>query len=158
MKVIEVERKQFKCPSCRQRFKTKKNIPRHLELKHSPAKSKRLQCHHCKKLYQNKSNHKAHYKKEHLKQHLIYMEPIPVDTHLIAVRKMARKKPPIKRQKSKTNGLDNFEEKAAHNVYHNPFNKKPYAISQLNTTDAQLVARRRQMEFFECAKLQLRYF
>lgn len=74
---------------------------------------------------------------------------------------MAHKKAPFKRQSKKnTNGFGKINQEAAHNVYRSPFNKKPFAISQLELTDNELVSRRRrrlQMEFFESAQLHLRY-
>lgn len=72
---IQIERKPIKCTRCRQRFKSTKNIPRHMKIKHSEEKAKRLQCVLCKNIYQNKGNHDAHYKKHHLTEHLMYMEP-----------------------------------------------------------------------------------
>lgn len=79
----------------------------------------------------------------------------------ISVRKMASIGSSIKQQtkkKCRFGGLSKSDETAAHKVYSNPFNKKSFAISQLKMTDVELVARRQQMEWFESAKIQLRYF
>lgn len=62
------------------------------------------------------------------------------------------------KKKSKTGGFSDFAQKPGHNIYSNPFNKKPFAISQLKVTDGELVARRLQMQWFESAQIQLRYF
>lgn len=62
------------------------------------------------------------------------------------------------KKKSGGNTSDRAMGEAGHNVYSNPFNKKPYPISQLKTTDAELIGRRLQMTWFEEAKIQLRYF
>lgn len=62
------------------------------------------------------------------------------------------------KKKSGGNTSNRSMEEAGHNVYSNPFNKKPYAISQLKTTDADLIGRRLQMMWFEEANIQLRYF
>lgn len=75
IKIVQIDQKPFKCTNCRQRFRTTKNIRRHMQLKHSQEKPKGFQCVCCKKLYQNKGNHDAHYKKVHIAEHLMYMEP-----------------------------------------------------------------------------------
>lgn len=75
IKLVEIEQKPFKCPQCRQRFKTKKNIPRHMKLKHSKGKPIHCQCILCKTVYQNKGNHDAHYRKSHLSEYLMYQQP-----------------------------------------------------------------------------------
>lgn len=61
------------------------------------------------------------------------------------------------KKKSKTGGFGDFDQKAGHNIYSNPFNKKPFAISQLKMTDTEFVARRLQMQWFESAQIQLQY-
>lgn len=77
MKVVQITQKPHKCPKCDERFKTTKNIPRHIELKHSGAERdmKRLQCCHCKKMYQTKGNHDVHFEKVHMAEYLQYVEP-----------------------------------------------------------------------------------
>lgn len=75
MKVIKVPEKPIKCEECDVRFSSKKNIRRHMQLKHSGNTLKGLQCFHCKKVYQNKGNHDAHFEKHHLAEHLLYVDP-----------------------------------------------------------------------------------
>lgn len=75
MKVLKIEKKPYKCPDCDERFKDKRNIPRHTKLKHSETVHLMLQCHHCKKAYSTKGNHDAHFDKVHLAAHLLYVEP-----------------------------------------------------------------------------------
>lgn len=75
MKTVQIYLKPFKCPHCRQRFKSEKNIHRHVVLKHSKEKPKGFQCVCCKKIYQNKGNHDVHYKKVHIAEHLMYIAP-----------------------------------------------------------------------------------
>lgn len=83
-----------------------------------------------------------------------------IGMYLIAVRKMGRsstKRHTTKKIMTKI-GSCNFSEKAEHNVYSNPYNKKPFAISQQKVTDAEMISRRLQFEWFENANLNLRYY
>lgn len=73
--VVEVTQKPVKCPFCSVRFKTDKNVPRHVKSMHSEEKSKRLQCYLCKKLYRTKGNYDDHYRKTHAAEHLLYVTP-----------------------------------------------------------------------------------
>lgn len=76
MKVI-VHQKPHKCPKCDVRFNSKRNIARHIQLKHSNG-GKKYHCYLCKGLYQNKGNYNVHFKK-HLAEHLLYMDAEIVD-------------------------------------------------------------------------------
>lgn len=78
MKVIKIdksEQKPIKCSQCDVRFASKKNIERHMQLKHYGKILVPVQCFHCKKVYQTKGNHDAHFEKKHLAEHLLYVQP-----------------------------------------------------------------------------------
>lgn len=75
VKVVQVDQKPFKCTRCSVRFKSKKNIPRHMETQHPEQKLTHLECIVCKKIYQSKGNYDAHYKKKHISEHLLYVKP-----------------------------------------------------------------------------------
>lgn len=85
-----------------------------------------------------------------------------VHVHLIEVRPMNAKEPSKSRKngkkKSEAHGTGNFAKTTTHRVYGNPFQKKAFNVSQSTLTDSELVARRIQMEWFESAQIDLRYF
>lgn len=78
MKVVEIAFKPIACTKCNVRFTSTKNVSRHMKSTHS-NQSKRLQCYLCKKVYKTKSNHDVHYRKKHLAEHLLYVQPEVVD-------------------------------------------------------------------------------
>lgn len=75
MKVVTILEKPHKCTQCDKRFTSNKNIRRHMERFHSENIPDPFQCHHCKKIYQNKGNHDAHFETHHLTEQLLYVEP-----------------------------------------------------------------------------------
>lgn len=79
MKVVEIGLKPIKCTKCNVRFKSTRNVHRHMERMHSETKSKHFQCCLCKKVYQTKSNHDVHYRKKHLAENLLYVQPEEVE-------------------------------------------------------------------------------
>lgn len=74
MKVIKIGQKPYQCSQCDVRFNSKRNIPRHVALKHpqeTPQPS--YQCFYCQKVFQSKGNHDVHFEKIHF--YLLYYEP-----------------------------------------------------------------------------------
>lgn len=84
MKVIQRDQKRFKCELCDVRFTSKRNIPRHMKLKHFDENSTHFQCYHCTKVYQTKGNHDTHFDNTHLVEQLLYMQPEEVKGALIS--------------------------------------------------------------------------
>lgn len=74
MKVVEIDAKPFSCTKCSTRFKTKRNIKRHMQEQHSENPT-RHQCWFCKRIYLNKANYNEHWQKTHKHEHLLYLEP-----------------------------------------------------------------------------------
>lgn len=74
MKVIKIPLKPVKCPRCSKRFKTNKNIARHIKQQHSKY-VKKFQCIFCNELFQNKTNYNIHHTRKHSIEFLLYAEP-----------------------------------------------------------------------------------
>lgn len=167
MKLIEINQKPFKCPKCKVRFTDRRNIPRHIENKHTKSTQK-LQCILCKKLYQTKGNHDQHFERVHMVEYLLYTGPELVDTKGIAlqytkhcllkrvgndsfctnifriVRKGDTKVFSKSNRKRKSSGPVQLV--ASHQVYGNPYGKTQFCTSESTMTDEEFVGRR-QMVF-----------
>lgn len=163
MKVITVPLKPFKCRLCDVRFNDKRNVPRHMLLKHSRV-IRKLECFYCHKTYQNKANYESHYKKTHLKDFLMYIKPenvivtgkwseILLSCCLFDCRfkpdfnlsQVSRSKKEVRHARVKTNKakpnasqppITSYESNTQR-TYTNPFNKKPFIISRLTSSTKQ---------------------
>lgn len=78
MKVIEIDKKRYKCPKCNVRFTHHKNIARHIRNNHLKSNQK-YQCILCKKLYAIMSNYDQHFDKTYMFENVLYTNPEKVE-------------------------------------------------------------------------------
>lgn len=155
MRVVQIAYKPFGCTKCSTRFKTEKNIQRHMEQQHK-EKPEIYQCWFCKQIYQNKSNYKVHWRKTHENEYLCYLEPEKVIAvgmclqreeivrtkqmqhllipHFTCFAVQSSSEQPFAPKTKKSVGKEHKMvcKMMSHRTYSNPYNKPAFVISTLS--------------------------